>query len=228
MAVPQVSPENWERVKTFAQIELGGREPPAERLSFNDQLLIIIENTGGVKEPFSTFETVLQMDNPVHPVWADEVRVSEGKSSTGNRQYFEKKQKAREKSEKELIREAIEYRVPEDQIKMYVKAAKRASAKRKEEEERERPTELDRLNLAFAGKVVDCPTFQVKAPERSRAHRPEVDNEVVEMMEKVLDELRPRFPARMFDFDDALGVYMDELESVYGKLALEIEYGYNN
>lgn len=78
MPVPQVEPATWRRVEAIAQVEMGLLDPPVSSLSFNRQVGLIIENTGGVEKPFTTLKpggayTSRDLENRApHPAWREE------------------------------------------------------------------------------------------------------------------------------------------------------------
>jgi len=69
MAIPRVNPVEYATVEAYAQIEMGSRHPPAESLSFDRQLNLIIEETGGVEEPLSGLEEWHDADSIPRPVF---------------------------------------------------------------------------------------------------------------------------------------------------------------
>lgn len=226
MAVPHVSPVNFARVRTFAQIELGGSYPPVEDLSFNDQLAVLIGNTGGYAEPLSVFEEVLEMENPVHPAWADSVDVVYSRDKV--RSMTDSGRRRREEKREEIAESLISMSDAELARRAYRRAKDEPTEKEPVEESEETVTVED-LDEVFDGKrLKNQPEFQYEVPERNRAHRPEVEEELVKALEVAVENLRPRVPVDAFDFDAVLSVFLDELEERYSEVAIEVERAQKN
>lgn len=223
MAVPHVSPENYGRVRTFAQIELGGESPRVEDLSFNSQLVVIISNTGGADEPLSVLDEMLKMDNPIHPGWVTEVELTVPRDSSSGRQGSvgeagrRRAEKKRER-QKEILKDSS---LSAQKIIEGVFADHEREVEEEPEEEDE--INIERVNEAFQGRVKEMPTFRVAVADRSRPHRPEVSAETERALRAAVQELRPRVPAGAFDFDGVLSVFLEELEERYEEMAIEIE-----
>ena len=54
------------------------------------------------------------------------------------------------------------------------------------------------------------------------AHRPSVDNEVIDRLNAKAKTERPRTPVEKLDFDDTLGIVLDAAERYYNSLQCEI------
>ena len=74
MPVPQVEPATWNRVAAIAQIEMGQLKPSVSTISFDGQLNLIIENTGGNdrKISVSTKLRSRESNHRYHLAWVDE------------------------------------------------------------------------------------------------------------------------------------------------------------
>jgi len=234
MAVPHVSPENYGRVRTFAQIELGGESPRVEDLSFDDQLMLIIVNTGGIEQPLSLLDEILKMDNPIHPGWVTEVEITiPRETSRGKRRRAKDAQKVEEKREDlgERLEVAMsvsdEFGVSVEEVVpgAYEKMKEQQQRKKKESEVKkpEEGIDIEELDEAFQGKVKEMPTFRVAVADRNRPHRPEVSDKTERALRAAVQELRPRVPAGAFDFDEVLSVFLDELQQRYEEMALELK-----
>lgn len=226
MGVPHVSPENYGRVRTFAQIELGGESPRVEDLSFDDQLMVIIVNTGGIKQPLSLLDEILKMDNPIHPGWVTEVDITiPRETSSGKRRRRKDAQKV--EVEREEWAERLLGLSPKQKAKALERRKEQRKRKKKsEEEEEQQPADeidIEELDEAFQGTVKEMPTFRIAVADRNRPHRPEVGDDTERALRSAVQELRPRVPAEAFDFDEVLSVFLDELQQRYEEMALELK-----
>lgn len=57
---------------------------------------------------------------------------------------------------------------------------------------------------------------------RDRAHRPEVEQEVVDELEEWVGEQYPVVPAESLDFDEQLDLFLDKVERFYSKLDCQL------
>lgn len=76
MPNPRVSPYNWERLRGLAQISMGTDRVSAESVNFRDQLDVVIDREGTVREQVEKFESGKgDPSTYYHPDWPDGVTI---------------------------------------------------------------------------------------------------------------------------------------------------------
>jgi hypothetical protein len=95
-------------------------------------------------------------------------------------------------------------------------------------DEIEEKKEVKQTGPVDPGKLVhqqweDGITMEYSPGGRDRPHRPEVPDELVEELRKVVDELFPGVPADEFSANKLLGLYLDEVESAYATVNCTIQ-----